>query len=48
MLRQNPFAAGSAGKQRGNYGLVSRLPVDGPLRARSTGLEALIETPEAM
>ena len=48
MLRQELFVAGSAGEQLWDYGLVSRLLADGSLGGRTTGLLALIETPEAM
>jgi hypothetical protein len=48
VLRQELFAAGSAGEQLWEHGLVSRLLANGSLGARTTGLLALIETPEAM
>jgi hypothetical protein len=48
VLRQELFAAGSAGEQLWEHGLVSRLLADGSLGARTSGLLALIETPEAM
>jgi hypothetical protein len=48
VLRQELFAAGSAGEQLREQGLVSRLLADGSVSARTTGLLALIETPEAM
>jgi hypothetical protein len=48
VLRQELFAAGSAGEQLWKHGLVSRLLADGSLGARTTGLLALIETSEAM
>jgi len=48
VLRRELFAAGSAGEQLWEHGLVSRLLADGSLGARITGLLALIETPEAM
>jgi hypothetical protein len=48
VLRQELFAAGSAGEQLWEHGLISRLLADGSLGARTTGLLALIETPEAM
>ena len=48
VLRQELFAPGSAGEQLWEHGLVSRLLADGFLGARTTGLLALIETPEAM
>ena len=48
LLRQELFSAGSPGEQLWDHGLVSRLLADASLGARSTGLLALIETPEAM
>jgi len=48
VLRQELFAAGSTGEQLWEHGLVSHLLTDGSLGARTTGLLALIETPEAM
>jgi hypothetical protein len=48
VLRQELFAPGSTGEQLWEYGLVSRLLADSSLGARTTGLLALIETPEAM
>ena len=48
VLRQELFAPGSTGEQLWEHGLVSRLLTDGSLAARTTGLLALIETPEAM
>jgi hypothetical protein len=48
MLRQELFAPGSTGEQLWDHGLVSRLLADGSLPARTSGLLALIETPEAM
>ena len=48
MLRQKLFAAGSAGEQLWEHDLVSRLLADASIGARTTGLLALIETPEAM
>ena len=48
VLRQELFAAGSTGEQLWNHGLVSRLLADGSLSARTAGLLALIETPEAI
>ena len=48
VLRQQLFAAGSPGEPLWGHGLVSRLLADGSLGARTTGLLALIETPEAM
>ena len=47
-VRQELFAAGSAGEQLWEHGLVSRLLAAGSLGARTTGLLALIETPEAL
>jgi hypothetical protein len=48
VLRQELFAAGSAGEKLWEHGLVSRLLADASIGARTTGLLALIETPEAM
>jgi hypothetical protein len=48
VLRQELFAPGSSGEQLWQHGLVSRLLADGSLSARTAGLLALIETPEAM
>ena len=48
VLRQELFAPGSTGEQLWEQGLVSRLLADAALGARTTGLLALIETPEAM
>ena len=48
LLRQELFAPGSTGEQLWKHGLVSRLLADGFLPARTAGLLALIETPEAM
>ncbi len=48
VLHQELFAAGSPGEQLWDHGLMSRQLADGSLGARSTGLLALIETPEAM
>jgi hypothetical protein len=48
VLRQELLAPGSTGEQLWEHGLVSRLLADGSLGARTTGLLALIETPEAM
>jgi hypothetical protein len=48
VLRQELFAAGSAGEQLWEHGLVSRLLADASIGARTTGLLALIETPEAL
>ncbi len=44
VLRQELFA----GEQLGEHALVSRLLADGSLGARTTGLLALIETPETI
>ncbi|MEB3353339.1 MAG: DUF4236 domain-containing protein [Cyanobacteriota bacterium] len=48
VLRQELFPAGSAGEQLWDHGLVSRLLADASIGARTKGLLALIETPEAM
>jgi hypothetical protein len=48
VLRQELFKPGSAGEQLWEHGLVSRLLADASIGARTTGLLALIETPEAM
>jgi len=48
VLHQDLFSPGSPGEQLWEQGLVSRLLANGSLPARSTGLLALIETPEAM
>ena len=48
VLHQDLFAPGSPGEQLWDQGLVSRLLANGSLSARTTGLLALIETPEAM
>jgi hypothetical protein len=48
VLHQELFAAGSTGKRLWDLGLVSRLLADGSLGGRTTGLLALIETPEAL
>ena len=48
VLRQELFAPGSTGEQLWEHGLVSQLLADGSLSARTAGLLALIETPEAM
>jgi hypothetical protein len=47
-LRQELFSHGSPGEQLWDQGLVSRLLADGSLGARTAGLLALIETPEAL
>ncbi|MEA5416889.1 DUF4236 domain-containing protein [Synechococcus sp. BA-132 BA5] len=48
VLRQELFPPGSTGQRLWEHGLVSHLLADGSLGARTTGLLALIETPEAM
>ncbi len=48
VLRQELFAPGSTGEQLWDLGLVGRLLAAGSLAARTAGLLALIETPEAM
>jgi hypothetical protein len=48
VLRQELFAPGSAGALLWEHGSVSRLLADDSLSARTAGLLALIETPEAM
>ena len=48
LLRQELLAPGSTGEQLWDLGLVSRLLADGSLAARTAGLLAVIETPEAM
>jgi hypothetical protein len=48
VLQQDLFAPGSPGALLWDHGLVSRLLADGSLPARTSGLLALIETPEAM
>jgi hypothetical protein len=48
VLHQDLFSAGSPGEKLWDQGLVSRLLANGSLPARTTGLLALIETPEAM
>jgi len=48
VLRQQLFAPGSAGVLLWEHGLVSRLLADGSLAARTAGLLAVIETPEAL
>ena len=48
VLRQELFAPDSTGEQLWDHGLVSRLLADGSLAARTSGLLALIETPEAI
>jgi len=48
VLHQDLFSPGSPGEQLWEQGLVSLLLANGSLPARTTGLLALIETPEAM
>jgi hypothetical protein len=48
VLQQELFAPGSPGALLWDHGLVSRLLADGSLGARTKGLLAVIETPEAM
>ena len=48
VLHQQLFSPGSTGQQLWELGLVSRLLADGSIGARTTGLLALIETPEAL
>ena len=48
VLHKELFAPGSTGEQLWDLGLVSRLLAAGSLAARTSGLLALIETPEAM
>ena len=48
VLRQELFVPGSTGQRLWEHGLVSRLLADSSLGARTTGLLALIETPESM
>jgi hypothetical protein len=48
VLRQELFAPGSAGALLWEHGSVSRLLADDSLPARTAGLLALIETPEAL
>jgi hypothetical protein len=48
VLHQDLFAPGSLREQLWDQGLVSRLLANGSLPARTTGLLALMETPEAM
>ena len=48
VLRQELFAPDSTGEQLWDHGLVSRLLADGSLAARTSGLLAVIETPEAV
>ena len=48
VLHREMFTPGSIGERLWEHGLVSRLLADGSLSARTAGLLALIETPEAM
>jgi hypothetical protein len=48
VLRQELFSPSSTGEQLWEHGLVSRLLAEGSVGARTTGLLALIETPDAM
>ena len=48
VLRQELFAPGSAGSLLWEHGSLSRLLADDSLGARTAGLLAVIETPEAM
>jgi len=48
VLHKELFAPGSTGEQLWDLGLVSRLLAAGSLAARTAGLLAVIETPEAM
>ena len=48
VLHQELFAPGSIGEQLWAHGSVSRLLANGSLGARTAGLLALIETPEAL
>jgi len=48
LLHRQLFSPGSAGQQLWELGLVSRLMADGSLAARTAGLLAVIETPEAL
>jgi hypothetical protein len=48
VLHQELFYPGSTGEQLWEQSLVSRLLADGSFSARTAGLLALIETPEAM
>ena len=48
VLHKELFAPGSTGEQLWEHGLASRLLAAGFLPARTAGLLALIETPEAM
>jgi hypothetical protein len=48
VLHQDLFSPGSPGERLWDQGLISRLLAHGSLPARTTGLLALIKTPEAM
>jgi hypothetical protein len=48
VLHKELFAPGSTGEQLWDLGVVSRLLAAGSLAARTAGLLAVIETPEAM
>ena len=48
VLHDQLFPPASVGRQLWEHALVSRLLADGSLGARTTGLLAVIETPEAM
>jgi hypothetical protein len=48
VLHKELFAPGSTGEQLWDLGLVSRLLAAGSLAARTAGLLAVIETPDAM
>ena len=48
LLRRELFAPGSAGERLWEHGAVSRLLAEGSLGARTAGLLAVIETPEAL
>ena len=48
LLQRQLFSPGSAGQQLWELGLVTRLLADGSLTARTAGLLAVIETPEAL
>jgi len=48
LLQRQLFSPGSAGQQLWELGLVSRQLADGSIGARTTGLLAVIQTPEAL
>ena len=48
VLNQDLYSPGSPGEQIWDQGMVGRLLANGSLPARTKGLLALIETPEAM